>query len=73
MRERTAFVAEIDPNELAVRMMEAGHGAVRPEGVTAADLIDALEPAMRAPLLRMARAAAEYIAERIGKASTVDP
>lgn len=68
----TTFVAEIDPNELMCRMLEAGSdGIVRPEGMEPGDLISRLDPEVRAPLEAMARAAFEYLGECLNGAEVI--
>lgn len=55
------LTAEIDLNELIVRMVEGLRGDSRPPGMTAAELIAELDPPVRAILERQAIAAADYV------------
>jgi hypothetical protein len=64
--ERPAFVYEIDPYELAIRLMEVSIGLKRPEGKSAAEAFDAIkkeDPRYAAILMKQAEVAAKYIAE----------
>lgn len=73
MRDHTTLIAEIDPNELIVRMLEAARGNERPEGMTARELVAALDPDVVQPMRAMALVATEYIAQQITAAHVVDP
>jgi hypothetical protein len=63
-KKRTlAFIAAIDPAELAVRIIEASGGVKRPPGKTAKQALDDLPDEDRTAALNAARAAAEYLTE----------
>jgi hypothetical protein len=54
------FVVAIDPDELAVRMCEAGYGLARPDGMSAKEALDAMEIDCREGWKRAALAAMAY-------------
>lgn len=60
-----ALVAEIDGDELAVRILEAMMGARRPVGTTAAQALSISDPQSVVMARRAAEAAARYITECI--------
>lgn len=64
-RRSLAFVSEIDPYELAVRLVEAEMGMKRPSHMTPKQVLDGQTEEFRNTALHMARVAAEYIAECI--------
>ena len=68
----TAFVGMIDVAELAVRMCEANYSLVRPDGMSGAEALDAMEPEVKAGWLRSARAALLYIADSFAQAKRVN-
>jgi hypothetical protein len=74
MAERTItqFITPISEAEMICRMLEAGEEMTRPEGRTAAECLDALEPDTRAMLHRMARAAMDYWCECINTAQATN-
>lgn len=68
MADSPTFVYEIDPHELAIRLMEVSIGLKRPDGVSAADAfadVKKEDPRYAAILMKQAQAVTEYIAECI--------
>lgn len=63
---RAKYVTALDERELAVRLMEAGHGVPRPVGMSIQDALR-VDPKMTQISLRMARAAIMYFGERIAE------
>jgi hypothetical protein len=61
----TALVAEIDQEELAVRMIEAMMGIPRPVGLTATQTLGVGDPETAAMALRASETAIRYITECI--------
>lgn len=57
------YMAEVDPVELACRMIERANGFTRPEGKTPAECLIILDPENRAWVLGMANVALEYVSE----------
>lgn len=55
------LIAQVDLNELVVRMIESLREDSRPKGLTAAQVIASLDPQVRETLERQARAAADYV------------
>jgi len=60
-------VAEIDSDELAVRMLEAMLETKRPAGLTATQALEDVDQSHRDSLRRAVRAAMEYWGECISK------
>jgi len=63
-----SLIGEIDPNELAVKILEAVTSTQRPEGIIAKQAMDALDEETRSGALRAAYAATTYIIECINNA-----
>lgn len=66
------LIAEIDPNELACRILEGAMGLRRPAGTTAIQALSELDPEARAGMYQAAANAAKYISECVdgGKVPT---
>ena len=67
-----AFVGIVDEAELAVRMCEANYSLVRPDGMSGAEALDAMEPDVKAGWLRAAQAAMLYFKETFAQAKPVN-
>jgi len=61
------LIGQVDPNELAVRLIEAHGGIRRPAGKTARDLLNDMPDEIAATALMQAHAAITYMAECFGK------
>lgn len=59
------LIAEIDPAELACRILEGAMGIKRPPGATALQSLSTLDEEARVGMYRAAENAARYIAECI--------
>jgi hypothetical protein len=66
-QQRHVFVAEINPHELAVRMVEAELQRPRPAGMSAHEALMGLGEEHYDGLMRMAEAAARYFTEILGE------
>jgi hypothetical protein len=78
---KTVLVAEIDHNELTLRLMEIGLGLVRPNGQSPGDIMgDAIAAAEGDPIKtkvigdfqQMAAASIEFVAEQINTAKSIN-
>lgn len=70
--KRAVFVAEIDGVELALRIAEIACEFKRPDGMPAAEALDALrasQPKLVSSFERMAAASIEYVAACIDRGS----
>lgn len=57
------YIAAVDPQEMAVRILEGFTGLERPHGSTAQQALDGTEPTTREAAIAAAIAALEYIRE----------
>lgn len=67
---KAKYMAEVDPVELAIRIIEAESGLRRPPG-TAQHAFDSLEPDTRDRSMRAAVAALNFVSERFAAAKMV--
>lgn len=70
-RSATKYIAEVDPTELACRMLEAAQNMRRPLGTTAKEALDSLDQDSREWLMRQAIAALTYMSECFASAGRV--
>ena len=68
---KTTLVVEMDQQQLAVRLLEAGCQISRPAGASAADALDNIDGDVREMALRMALAAMQYLTECVNAQSRV--
>lgn len=62
-RKIASLIAEVDPHELACRILEGAMGLKRPTGVTAIQALSKLDDQARAGMYQAADNAAKYICE----------
>lgn len=66
------YMAEVDANELACRMLEGMQGMVRPEGKSAVECLRVLDKDSQIWIMRGAHAALQYVSECFAGAGRVE-